>query len=257
MNCPLCFSADSSVFAAWPDFSVLQCRDCGFRFVDTAALYYPQNAQFAFDEPVSGPLRPDWPHIQRRVRDVLRFTLPPGRVLDIGCGKGELALALHEKGFECSGVDMKPDAISYLRTHCPQVSWHCIATGALAALGKHFDVLTLYHVFEHVADSRATLATVKALANPGGLIVIEVPNVGGLEARLKGRRWHYYKADHVNYFRESDLRRLAAELDLTVLGVRGYQHFSYPQNIVWKDMLKGALGWLGFQDVISVFLRVK
>lgn len=216
-----------------------------------------RDAQYAFDEPQVGPIRPELPHIQRRVRDVLRYARPPGRALDIGCGKGEVALALHEKGFECTGIDMKANTIAYLQAHFPQIDWRSATMADLAAMPGRYDVLTLYHVLEHISDPKAALAGVKALASPGALIVIEVPNVGGREARLKGRRWHYYKLDHVNYFREADLRRLAADLDMIVLGVRGYQHFSYPQDVLWKDLVKGALGWLGFRDVVSIFLRVK
>lgn len=255
MNCPLCLSADSRIFANWPDFTVRQCRSCGFRFVDVSAPEYPRNAQYAHDEPEIGPIRPSFPHVQRRVRDLLRFKPPPGRALDIGCGKGEVSLALHERGFECVGIDMKPRIISHLQTHFPQVTWRCASTTDLASLSERFDVLTMYHVLEHISDPKAALQALKSLANPGALIVIEVPHVGGWEARWKGRRWHYYKVDHVNYFRASDLRRLASDLDLTVLDVRGYQHFSYPQDVLWKDLIKGAMGWLGFQDVISMFLR--
>ena len=257
MNCPLCFSTESEIFAGWPAFTVRQCRGCGFRFVDTSAPEYPQKAQYAYDELEIGPILPGLPHVQRRVRDVLRFKQPPGRALDIGCGKGELSLALHEKGFECAGIDMKPRVISHLQAHSPQIAWRCALTTDLAAISERFDVLTMYHVLEHISDPKAALRAVKALANPGALIVIEVPHVGGWEARLKGPHWHYYKVDHVNYFRASDLLRLAAELDLTVLGIRGYQHFSYPQAVLWKDLIKGAMGWLGFQDVISVFLQTE
>ena len=256
MNCPLCASAEATTFAGWPNFTGRQCRDCGFRFVDTSAPEYPRHAQYTYDEPEIGSIRPWLPHIQRRSHDVLRFKQPPGRALDIGCGKGELSLALHEKGFKCAGIDMKPRVISHLQAHFPQIAWRCALTSDLASLPERYDVLTLYHVLEHISDPKVTLQAVKALANAGALIVIEVPHVGGWEARLKGPHWHYYKVDHVNYFRAFDLRRLAADLDLTVLGVRGYQHFSYPQNVLWKDLVKGVLGWIGFQDVISVFLRV-
>ena len=40
-----------------------------------------------------------------------------------------------------------------------------------------------------------------------------------------------------------------------VLGVKGYQHFSYPQDVMWKDFVKGAMALAGFKDVISVFLE--
>jgi SAM-dependent methyltransferase len=256
MNYPLCLSNRTCAFAGWPEFTVKQCSDCGFRFVDTSAPQYPRDAQFTYDEPEIGAIRPELPHIQRRVRDVLRYAQPPGRALDIGCGKGELALALHERGFECAGIDMKPNIIAHLQARFPQIAWRCAPTADLAAMPGRFDVLTMYHVLEHISEPKAALRAVKALANPGALIVIEVPHIGGWEARWKGPHWHYYKVDHVNYFRTSDLLRLAADLDLTVLGVRGYQHFSYPQNVLWKDLVKGVLGWIGFQDVISVFLRV-
>ena len=257
MICPMCTAGVTGRFASWPDFTVLECKNCGFRFVDTAAPEYPRGAQYACDEAEIGPLRSWLPHIRRRVRDVLRYKQPPGSVLDIGCGKGELALALQEKGFDCSGIDMKPGLVSQLVTQCPQVRWRCAPTTDLATLSERYDVLTLYHVLEHVPNPRSMMASVKALAKPAALIVIEVPNVGGWEARLKGRHWHYYKVDHVSYFRTPDLLRLAAELDLIVLGVRGYQHFSFPQDVLWKDVVKGALGLIGFQDVVSVFLRSK
>ena len=255
MRCPLCVSAVSAAYASWPEFSVHQCSECGFRFVDTTRAHDSQDARSANDQPVTTAPLPGLPHIQRRVRDVLHFKQPPGRALDVGCGRGELALALHDRGFESSGIDMQAGVIDYLRAHCPQVSWHCASIVNLAGMAERFDVLTLYHVLEHVADPGATLAMVRGLANPGALIVIEVPNVGGLEAKLKGRRWHYYQADHLHYFRIRDLQRLAAQLGLQVLEVRGYQHFSYPQDVWWKDRVKSAVGWLGFQDVISVFLR--
>jgi SAM-dependent methyltransferase len=257
MNCPLCATSKTFVFAEWTEYTVEECRGCGFRFVDTTAPQYPRDAQYAFDEPEIGPIRPEQPHIRRRVRDVLRYAQPPGRALDIGCGKGEVALALRVAGFECTGIDMKANAIAHLQAHFPEIDWRCTTSIDFPTLGGRYDVLTLYHVLEHIRDPRKALAGIKALANPGALIVIEVPNTGGFEARIKGRRWHYYKLDHVNYFRTSDLRRLAADLDMTVLDVCGYQHFSYPQDVLWKDLVKGALGWIGFRDVVSMFLRVK
>ena len=254
MHCPLCRCADAATFATWEDFSILRCVGCGFRFVDVLAPGYPPDAQFVYDDEV-GPIRPESPHIRRRVRDILNFKQPPGRALDIGCGKGEVSIALRKAGFECAGWDMKTRAISHLRLRFPEISWQCISFPEMQDAAGRYELITLYHVLEHVPDPRAVLASVKAMANGGALIVIEVPNVGGWEARLKGRHWHYYKVDHVNYFRASDLRRLAEDLELEVLRIRGYQHFSYPQDVLWKDFVKGVLGRVGFTDVISVFLR--
>jgi ubiquinone/menaquinone biosynthesis C-methylase UbiE len=241
----------------WPHFVVRECSSCGFRFVDTSAPEYPRDAQYIYDEP--GPIQvdPELPHIQRRVRDILRWQRPPGRALDIGCGKGEVSLALAQRGFQCTGLDMKERIISHLQREQPSVRWLRAMTDELEKMGEQFDVISMYHVLEHITDPVASLKGILRLARAGALAVIEVPNVGGLEARIKGRRWHYYKVDHVTYFRPSDLRRIATLVDADVLEVRGYQHFSHPQNVLWKDVIKGAMASVGFRDVLSVFLRVR
>ncbi len=210
-----------------------------------------------YDEPGPIHIRPDQPHIQRRVRDILRWQRPPGRALDIGCGKGEVSLALAQHGFECTGLDMKERIIKHLQREQPSVRWLQAMTDELEKVGEHFEVVTMYHVLEHVSDPVACLRSILRVARAGALVAIEVPHVGGLEAQIKGRRWHYYKVDHVNYFRTSDLRRMAGLVGAEVLEIRGYQHFSHPQNVLWKDVVKGALARIGFQDVISVFLRVR
>lgn len=43
---------------------------------------------------------------------------------------------------------------------------------------------------------------------------------------------------------------------MEIVEIRGYQHFSYPQNVLWKDTVKALAATVGFQDVISAFYRV-
>jgi 2-polyprenyl-3-methyl-5-hydroxy-6-metoxy-1,4-benzoquinol methylase len=255
MTCPICQSADCAPHARWPDFKTLECCKCGFRYIDTAAPDYPKNAQYVYDELGDFSINPNQPHLLRRLRDVLRFRQPPGSALDIGCGKGELSLLLSKAGFQCTGIDMKERMILHLQRHHPEVKWRCATTDELEDEGEQFDVITMYHVLEHITGPVECLKRIKHLAKPGALVLIEVPNVGGLEARLKGKKWHYYKVDHVNYFRAVDLRRIAEKVGLQVVALRGYQHFSHPQDVLWKDCIKGTLGLLGFKDVISAFFR--
>ncbi|MDB6171247.1 MAG: methyltransferase [Chthoniobacteraceae bacterium] len=255
MNCPLCADSSQSIFAEWSDYKILQCAACEFRFINTEAASYPVDAQYHYDEVGDFTICPNQPHLKRRVKDILAFKQPPGRALDIGCGKGEVAILLEQAGFKSAGIDMKERLIKQLQDQYPQVEWRVALTTDLAGKAERFDLLTMYHVLEHIPQPRKVLETVKALANPGALIVIEVPNPAGLEARLKGRRWQYYKVDHVNYFKPRHLRRLAKDLDFEILAIKGYQHFSHPQDVWWKDSIKAGLAKIGFQDVISIFLR--
>jgi 2-polyprenyl-3-methyl-5-hydroxy-6-metoxy-1,4-benzoquinol methylase len=256
MNCPLCNSNAPAPHYQWPDFDTLVCVQCGFEFINTEAAHYPSNAQYVFDEVGIGPSNPHQPHIRRRVADVLRFAKPPGRALDIGCGKGEVSLLLSQQGFQCVGIDMKEALINHLQQKYSSVTWRCTMSHELEAEGEQYDVITMYHVLEHIPNPVETLRCVRRLGKRGALLVVEVPNVGGLEAKLKGKNWHYYKVDHVNYFRPANLLKVAEQAELEILGLRGYQHFSYPQDVLWKDVVKGALAYMGFRDVISIFMRM-
>ena len=170
MHCPLCAATDFSVFSRWPDFTVQQCQKCGFRCVDPSAPEYPEDAQYVYDEPGEIRVRPEQPHIQRRVRDVLRWQCPPGRALDVGCGRGEVSLALAERGFECTGLDMKERIISHLQRNQPSVRWLRAMTHELESVGEQFDVITLYHVLEHVSDPVSCLRSILRVARQGALV---------------------------------------------------------------------------------------
>ncbi len=256
VSCPICRSAEAECYGQWPIFSVLQCLQCGFRFIDTEAPDYPRDAQYHYDEPVIGEIIPDQPHIRRRVQHIMEYANPPALALDIGCGKGEVPMLLARQGFRAKGIDMKPRLVQHLQSHAPEVAWECAMVSDLAEAGERFDVITLYHVLEHIPQPVEALEKIKGLARPGALIVIEVPNVAGLEARLRGQGWHYYKVDHVNYFRPQDLLSLARQLGLEPLTLRGFQHFSHPQDVWWKDRIKAGMASVGFKDVMSIFLRV-
>lgn len=254
MKCPVCDSPYARRFASYPEFAVDECAECGFRFVDVAAPEYPADAQSRYDEPIDG-VYPYQPHLARRVRDILRYHAPPGKALDIGCGKGEIPLLLADEGFDVTGLEPKRAHVRYLAAAHPGPRWLSCPVDELVARGEKFNVISLYHVLEHVAGPLPFLRQVAQLCAPGALIVIEVPNVGGLEARLKARRWHYYKVDHVCYYTADHLAALAEAMNWRVLDVKGYQHFSYPQGIWWKDGVKAALCGLGFRDVVSIFAR--
>ena len=255
MTCPLCQAGDAATYAGFPRFSVEECRRCGFKFVDVTAPGYPADAQYLGDEPI-GVIRPHQPHLMRRVRDIMRLRPPPATVLDIGCGKGELPLLLAAHGYRAAGLEMKQHYVEYLCDRHPGPRWLSCELAQLAEAGGLFDVISLYHVVEHVAQPLEFLRQVRRLCAPGALIVIEVPNAGGLEARLRGRRWHYYKVDHVSYFTKRDLLTMAERVGWQVLEVKGYQHFSHPQGVWWKDAVKSGLACLGFKDVISIFATV-
>ncbi len=120
-----------------------------------------------------------------------------------------------------------------------------------------FDVVSLYHVLEHLPNPLEAMRIIIKSVRPGGIVVIEVPNVRGLTARLKGSHWHYYLNHHVNYFGPSDLVRMSAVINCQVLEVRGDYDFTYPIGLKWKVAIKSVLRSIGFRDVVTLVMRVE
>jgi 2-polyprenyl-3-methyl-5-hydroxy-6-metoxy-1,4-benzoquinol methylase len=252
--CWLCGCQQPVVYHCWPEFRVLGCPQCGLRFTDLSNWRYPYSGADYYDATSMDRLVPHRPHIVRRVRDVQKH-LARGRILDIGCGIGEFAIVMQEAGFDVEAIDESQLAIGALRGLRPEVKWHCgNVLEHLDELGR-FDLVTMYHVLEHIPNPLAAMEGIKRLLAPGGLLVLEVPNARGLQARFKGPRWQYFERHHVNYFGPRHLRSLAAKLGLQVVAASGFYHLSHPQGVWWRDTIKAALAGLGFKDVISIVMR--
>lgn len=257
MQCPLCSSTNNILFHEWPDFRIVDCVNCGFRFTDLTAWSYPyQVSDYYADVSLRTVDAPESAWIARRVKAILKYC-KCGRSIDIGCGLGEVAIAMQKRGFDAEGMDESKNAIDLLKQSYPTMVWHCGSVhDVLPKLGS-FDVVTLYHVLEHIPDPVGAMRNILTSVRPGGIVVLEVPNVKGLSARLRGHRWRYYLHHHVNYFGPSDLMKIGSTLDCEVLDVFGDYDFTYPTGSKWKVAIKSILKKIGFKDVVTIVMRVK
>lgn len=115
--------------------------------------------------------------------------VPPagGALLDVGCGNGAFLRLASEMGWTVSGLDFDPQAVQQARNAGFDVTVGGI--DALDHLAGHYDVITLSHVIEHVADPNKLLARLHRLLKPGGILWLETPNLHSLGHRLYGRDW--------------------------------------------------------------------
>lgn len=134
--------------------------------------------------------------------------LRPGRLLDIGCGKGHFLAAARELGWEVSGIDSSESAAASARQlYGLQILVGDVADEAIP--GAPFDAITMWHVLEHVPDPTLVVARARELLRPGGRLVVSVPNVASLQARVFGRHWfHLDRQRHVFHFTPRALRTL-------------------------------------------------
>jgi 2-polyprenyl-3-methyl-5-hydroxy-6-metoxy-1,4-benzoquinol methylase len=168
----------------------------------------------------------------RRFEDRACRHLPPlprggGAVLDVGCGDGAFLALAQRAGWQVLGLE--PDAQAAAVAQQQGVPVQVGGLETLAEQQATFDVITLAHVIEHVADPVATLRDCHRLLKPGGQLWLETPNAAGHGLRAFGRHWRGLEAPrHLVLFTPQSLRRAVAEA-----GFEGLQHPPTPSVRRW------------------------
>lgn len=135
--------------------------------------------------------------------------VPHGRLLDIGCGLGDVLAQMTQLGWLAEGIDTDPNVVGQARARGLQVQLATLEGQGYA--DGTFDAVSAKHVLEHVAEPVAFLTECRRVVKPGGRVVIFTPNLESLAHRVFGRHWLGLDAPrHLVLFTESSLR-LAAE----------------------------------------------
>lgn len=124
-----------------------------------------------------------------RLEALLLDDLPPGRVLEIGCGSGERLVRLREAGWDVAGQELDPEAAAVARR-----SGLTVHLGPVAALGlpaSQYDAIVSSHVLEHVLDPEALLVECRRLLRPGGVLTAITPNPRSAGHARFGADWFY------------------------------------------------------------------
>jgi 2-polyprenyl-3-methyl-5-hydroxy-6-metoxy-1,4-benzoquinol methylase len=114
------------------------------------------------------------------VRQFQQLSTKPGRVLDVGCGRGQLGEAIRKFGWEVCGIEQSTEACDAARSRLDRLIQADLNQfeHVRDELGHdQFDALIFSDVLEHVYDPEEVLATYLEFVKPGGLVLISVPNM--------------------------------------------------------------------------------
>jgi SAM-dependent methyltransferase len=197
----------------------------------------------------------------------LRWDCPPwrdgGRYLDVGCGSGgALGVAGALGWLVVAGIEVDRDAAAKARRFSEQLHAGDVLSAPFGA--SSFDVITAFHVLEHVPDPVAVVRRMLGWLAPGGLAIVEVPNAGGLGASLFGSAWSGLELPrHLCQFTPESLRRAVEEAGGRVIWC---WHQAKPRYYLWSldhwlrdrgwDRLARAAAWRPVHGVLKLFLEV-
>ena len=146
-------------------------------------------------------------------------------VMDIGCGRALLLQEFSKLGTACLGIERD----EFPGTAPRGVDVHIGALGDEELSGRRFDIIIIWHVLEHITDLGSLLKELPAHLNPGGLLVISVPNFSSWQSRFFRQHWfHLDIPRHVTHFEKEWLQKKLTSLGMDIVS---QNTFTASQNV--------------------------
>lgn len=243
-SCYLCngssFKKRSGTVRDNTDLEILECTECGLVFLSSFSHikegFYEKSGMHAgevdWESWVSETARDD----ERRF-NTLRRTIENKSVLDFGCGNGGFLLKARETSGSAEGVEPEESLRSYFSEKGLTVHSH------IEEITGGFDVITLFHVLEHIPDPGAILVKLGGKLNDGGQLIIEVPSADDALLTLYQCEpfSHFtYWSCHLFLFNQATLSKLGTDAGFNINYVKQVQRYPLSNHLHW--LAKGKPG---------------
>jgi 2-polyprenyl-3-methyl-5-hydroxy-6-metoxy-1,4-benzoquinol methylase len=178
--------------------------------------------------------------IKNKLRLIEQHQPVKGKILDIGAGTGDFLLEAKNKNWETVGVEPNEKAKSI-----------AIKKGVLFAdtieklESNSFDVITLWHVLEHVPDVVHQVAELKRLLKPSGTLIIAVPNFKSFDANYYKTLWAAYDVPrHLWHFSKTAIEKLFDKQNMNLVAVKPMWFDSYYVSLLSEKNKTGKMKFI-------------
>ena len=174
---------------------------------------------------------------------------PKGKILDIGAGVGDFLAVCKKDGWETTGIEPSEKAKTISQNK--GVSF----VDSLTELeNQSFDIITMWHVLEHVPDLEHQIKELKRLIKPTGTIIIAVPNFNSFDANYYGKFWAAFDAPiHLWHFSKTAIQKLFAKENLNLVKVLPMKFDSFYVSLLSEKYKTGKMNyfkafWIGWKS---------
>lgn len=229
IRCNLCKSENHQQLYNVKGYNIVKCVECGLVFINPQPT--PEeiqevyaNQQIVFNGAGESGLN-DYLNRKDTMVKVLGYDgrlfgiekhVNKGKILDIGCAAGFFLDYARSKGWDACGIEISPWAREIAQLQLGLNIFNKTLK-ELAFPDNHFDVITMYDVLEHTADPLSELQEVFRVLKPGGLLVLNLPNINSLLARINKSNW--LKLDppqHLYHFTPETISRMVNSVGFKV-----------------------------------------
>jgi 2-polyprenyl-3-methyl-5-hydroxy-6-metoxy-1,4-benzoquinol methylase len=224
--CPVCknitfieFLKGKDYFLTGEEFTIVECSGCGFRFTNPRPdekeilRYYDSPDYIAHDAEKVNLLKAIYTTIRKialRNKYAIVNKYSHGNVLlDIGCGTGEFLNYCGKKNFDTTGIEPNEKARRFAREHLGLKIFDESKLDDFSPAA--FDVITMWHVLEHVHKLNERMSRIKQLLKPEGTLIIALPDCDSWDAAKYQYFWAAYDLPrHLYHFTQDTMQKLAS-----------------------------------------------
>jgi 2-polyprenyl-3-methyl-5-hydroxy-6-metoxy-1,4-benzoquinol methylase len=259
-SCPVCgsqkfdpFISGKDFFLTGESFSIVKCRDCGFRFTnprpkaEDLGKYYESSEYISHSDSRKGLFASVYQVVRkytlsRKLSLISRYQ-PKGKILDIGCATGQFLNHMVENGWKATGIE--PDEKTRSRA-ISEYGLEVFPEEQLNILDKSsFDVITMWHVLEHVSDLNNRMEQLRTILKPQGTLIIAVPNCDSYDAKKYGEFWAGYDLPrHLYHFTKSDVKLLLEKHGFTIVNILPMKFDAFYVSLLSEKHMSGKMRWL-------------
>jgi len=177
--------------------------------------------------------------IFKKINLINKFPSPNKTLLDIGAGTADFLLASQKKNWKIQGVE--PNTLAQKNATLKGVTLH----PDLSQIKTTFDVITLWHVLEHLPDLQDQIQKIHALLNPEGRLIIAVPNYKSYDAQKYKTHWAAYDVPrHLWHFSKESISKLFINHDFIVTNTYPMYFDSYYVSLLSEKYKHGKNNYL-------------
>ena len=260
-QCPVCDSATYHEFLKCKDFTVsgeiftlVKCQQCSFVYTnprpndERLGDYYKSETYISHTDTKKGLISKLY-HFVRSYTIRGKITLiskffSNGRILDYGCGTGAFLKACQESGWKAVGIEPDPGARSIAMLSGVKVEPR-IDLLSRVDLQDKFDVISLWHVLEHVTDLSGTLKFFKENLDPKGKLIIAVPNYESFDAKNYGEFWAAYDVPrHLYHFSKVTMSDLMHRFGFELTEIKPMKFDGFYVSMLSEKYKNGKINYL-------------
>lgn len=254
-QCPICDQSDFSPFLSAVDytvskdtFSIVSCDNCGFHFtnpiptVDEIGAYYKSEDYVSHSSTNKGLINKLYQKVRKRtLKQKVKLVKRLGKgdaILDIGAGTGHFLNACKLAGLNTLGLEPDEDARKFAADNFDVDMQGLDQLHSLQNESR--DVITMWHVLEHVYDLRKDVQKISEVLKKDGTLIVAVPNRNSFDAKHYKEFWAAYDLPiHLYHFVPDDIRKLFGLFDMELKEILPMKYDSYYVSMLSEKYKSG------------------